>query len=334
MTTVKEKILAVRLAKAYFENPPIGDYLSVPTLDHPGVLGCSIEKSPAWPAMQAVTMMLKDEQGRDALRRHTERLASQEFDADAQERALDVTAIPGPKIFVMTELAKGEPKAQRNAKPVRFTPREFRRKLDPVALGMTAAERTDKIMLYRDAARMMWQGADWDESLKIAMPKMMDQLLYMTERLLFNVQNSLKETADQLNALARSSMGDEIPRQQLERLEWKQAGLRVQERHYQLMEFAFKAEHQMAVHDYEEATDRSWGAYEGIKKRAERSARAYRSKVARRSSLSMVIENMDDEEFARWVDSTKRYEPKHNGVDASDEDAVDLSQLGDGYDQD
>jgi hypothetical protein len=272
--------------------------------------------------------MIAAERDRDRLRRHTERLASQEFDVDADERKLDVTAIPGPKIHIMTELARSEDPPKRNAKPVRFTPREFRRKMDPVALGMTAAERTDKIMLYRDAARMMWQGADWDDSLKIAMPKIMDQMLYMTERLLFNIQNALKETADQLSALARQSMGDEIPRQQLERLEWKQAGLRVQERHYQLMEFAFKAEHQMAVHDYEEATGRSWGAYEGIKKRAERSARAYRSKVRQRTSLSMVIENMDDAEYSAWVEKTKRYEPRHNGTFAATGDELSPEDLG------
>ena len=323
MTLIEQKML-----DAYFENPPLTDYLSLPGPFTPGVLGSPIAER-ILHRKAATDMMTAAERDRDRLRRHTVRLATQDFDVDAAERRLDV--IPGPKILIATELARPDKPAKRNAKPVRFTPREFRRKMDPVALGMTAAERADKIMLYRDAARMMWQGADWDESLKIAMPKVMDQLLYMTERLLFNIQTSLKETADQLNALMRQSMGDEIPRQQLERLEWKQAGLRVQERHYQLMEFAFKAEHLMAVHDYEAGTGRSWGAYEGIKKRAERSARAWRSKVRRRSSMSMVIENMSEEDYARWVDTTKRYEPKADGTAASDEEVLNID-TGLGYD--
>lgn len=301
---------AKRLAR-YFDNPPAVDWI-----DAPGrrVLACPIEASPYWqnPQTLLAEQLCAAQRVKDArLRRHEERLAAEENDVDHVERAVDVAP---PRVF------KDEtPPAKRNAKPVRFTPREFRRKMDPVAIAMDAAERNQRIALYQNAARMMWQGADWDASLEIAGPKIADQLLYMCERLLFNVQSALKAAAEQLAAVSRQTIGDEIPRQQLERLEWKIAGLRVQERHYELMAYAFKVEHERAVRIYEHATDRKWGAYEGIKARAERSARAYRSKVRQRTSVSMVIENMSDAEYAKWVDNTKRYEPKRNGVDASEE---------------
>ena len=314
MNLIEQKML-----DAYFEKPPLTDYLSIPTPEHRGVLGCSIERSPAWPAMQAIAMLTKEQRDADRLRRHVVRLAGEEFDVDAPERAVEVV-LTVPRTLVGSTL----PPVKRNAKPVRFTPREFRRKMDPLALNTDKVERDERIQQLRRAMRMILHAADWEGSLLIAPPKIADQMLYMCERLLHNVQNALKETAAQLNAATRQSMGDEIPRQQIDRLEWKQAGLRVQERHYEMMTFAFKEEHYLAVQSYENVTQRSWGAYEGIKKRAERSAREYRSKVRRRSSMSMVIENMSDAEYRQWVDNTKRYEPKLNGVDAADEDAVDM----------
>ena len=174
---------------------------------------------------------------------------------------------------------------------------------------------------------MMVDACDWDGSLEIVGPKIMDQLLYMCERLQWSVQERLRETAAKLDATARQTMGDEIPRQQIERLEWQQAGYRVQERHFDMMLYAFKDERDTVVSAYEGATDRKWGAYEGIKQRAERSARAWRDKNRRRSSLSMVIENMSTEEWNRWVDNNSRYEPKLNGVDASDDDAIDTEGM-------
>jgi hypothetical protein len=316
------KILAI-----YFEDPPPGDYLTGSTVLHP-VLACPVERSPAWPAMQALGMLAAEQKGDNRLRRHIVRIGSEAFDVDHDERKLDIGFV-APRVLVASELPKEPPR--RNAKRVRFTPYQFRRSLDPLALGTTAQERTEKVNLYRQAARMMWNGADWDPSLEIASPKIAEQLLYMCERLLFNIQKALRDAAQQLNALSRQTMNDEIPRQQIERLEWKQAGLRVQERHYELMTFAFKAEYEAAKHAYEAGTGRSWGAYEGIKARAERSAREWRSKMRRRSSFSMVIENMSTEEFNRWAENTKRYEPKLDGVAVSDDDA-EPGPEGGGYD--
>jgi hypothetical protein len=302
--------------QTYFEDPPVTDYLTGSTKLDP-VLACPIERSPAWPAMQAIGMLKAEQTAADRLRRHIVRLGNEAFDADHQERAIEPTV---NRVLIATQLAK-EPPQRRNAKVVRFTPHQFRRRIDPLKLALTSEQLNDKVALYQNAARMMWNGADWDPSLEIAAPKIAEQLLYMCERLLFNIEKALRDCAQQLNALSRQTMNDEIPRQQIERLEWKQAGLRVQERHYQLMTYAFKAEAEAAKRYYEAGTGRSWGAYEGIKARAERSAREWRSKMRRRSSLSMVIENMTTEEFNRWAENTKRYEPKVNGVDLSDDEA-------------
>ena len=52
----------------YFENPPLPDYLSLPTDRDPGVLGCSVQQSPAWPAMQAALMLIADQKAADRAR--------------------------------------------------------------------------------------------------------------------------------------------------------------------------------------------------------------------------------------------------------------------------
>lgn len=323
MNLIEQKML-----DAYFDNPPACDVLVMETADHARVLGSEISRSPAWPAMQAIAMMTAEEKKRDAFARHQVRLMSEEFDVDAAERALD-PALPVPRTLTASRL----PETKRNAKPVRFTPREFRRRMDPVMLGMTKTERDERIAQMRLALRLLVDACDWDPSLEIVGPKIADQMLYMCERLAFNVGDRMRETAQQINATSRQTMNDEIPRQQLERLEWRQSGFRVQERHFQMMEHAFKAEREIVVSAYEGATDRSWGAYEGIKLRAERSARRYREKVRKRSALSMVIENMDAEEYARWVEKESRYEPRLDGVAASDDDAhEDMRGILTGYD--
>ena len=319
MNLIEQKML-----DAYFENPPATDWLSVPTPFHPGVLGSQISRSPAWLAMQAIAMMTKAEQDRARLRRAEVRFED-EIEPDMPEKVLD-PALPVPRTLTASELP-ATPVKRRNAKPVRFTPQQFRRKLDPIVLGLTAAERTDKVNHYRTVARMACEGADWDGSLEIAGPKIADQLLFGAEKLLFNVQERLRQTAKEINALARQSMGDEIPRQQLERLEWQQSGYRTQERHFELMFYAYRLERDEIVRTYEKGTGRSWGAYEGIKARAERSARRWKEKNRRRSSLSMVIENMTPAEYARWVEKESRYEPRLQGADAADEDAVEIDAV-------
>jgi hypothetical protein len=313
---------AIRLDR-YFENPPAGDWLASPTPFNPGVLGCSIEHQ-----LAAAMMVARAKQEADRARQSAASRQRIADEIDLPEKLVD-PALAGersiPRVLIATQLPV---KPKRNAKPVRFTPREFRQSLDPVLIAMTAEERNERVALYRTAAKMMWNGADWDDSLNIVSPKIMDQLLYMCERLLYSVHEALHKTGQEIKALQRQTMNDEIPRQQIERLEWRQAGLRVQERHFELMAYAFKSEHDLACRYWEGATGSKWGAYEGLKARKERSAREWRSKNRRRSSLSMVIENMSTEEFNQWVAKTQRYEPKLNGVEASDEEATPVDMAG------
>ena len=234
--------------------------------------------------------------------------------AKLPEKALEAP-LREPKVFRQTSHERNAgPAPSRRAQ--RFSPSMMKRELDPL-LALTKEQRDEKINRYRHAAKIMCGEADWDEALEIAGPKIIDQLLYMCERLVWGVQEKQRETAAQINALNRQTMGDEIPLQQLERLEMRQASLRVQERHFQMMSYAFQIERDPIVR----ASGLDWQAYEGIKQRSERSAKAWRSKVRRRSSLSQVIENMSDEEYRRWVDNTQRYEPKFDGVAVSDDEA-------------
>jgi hypothetical protein len=46
----------------------------------------------------------------------------------------------------------------------------------------------------------------------------------------------------------------------------------------------------------------------------------------------MVIENMSDAEYRKWVDTNKRYEPKADGTAAADEDVVNVDMAMEGYD--
>jgi hypothetical protein len=306
MNLVTEKMLA-----AYFESPPLTDYLSLPHNGDPGTLGCLIAEGPMQRAAWA--MITAERKAADRARQSQTSRQRADDAIGINERFLN----PAPRVLPTVApkpAERREPPPRRNAR--RFDPAEFRG--DPL-LALTKADRDAKINAYRYAAKVMCQEADWDENLAIAGPKIIDQLLYMCERLVHSVTLKQAEVAAQLKALARQTMGDEIPLQQIERCERQLQGLRVQQRHFELMNYAFQQERDPVV----SASGLDWGRYEGIKQRSERSAQAYRSKVHRRSSLAAVIENMSDAEYGRWVENTKRYEPRLNGVAASDEEARD-----------
>ena len=293
----------------YFDNPPLTDYLSLPTAFHPGVLGCSIENRLAAQLMLLADRIEADQNRRSAVRKQRHAFAgelAEEIDAEPQGFVQE----PEP---VRPDPHAATPRPRRNARC--FEPAELRG--DPLH-ALTKAQRDAKINVYRYAAKIMCQEADWDENLLIAGPKIIDQLLYMTERLAFSVAERQRDVAAKLKALTRETLGDEIPIQQIEQAERQMKGLRVQQRHFELMGYAFRQQRDPIV----EATGIDWPRYEGLKARAERSAQAWRSKNRQRTAHSMVIENMSDAEYRRWVASTTRYEPRRNGVEASDEEGT------------
>lgn len=319
MNLIEQKML-----DAYFEKPPLTDYLSLPTGDHSGVLGCSITD-------RAVLMMVMAE--RAAADRARRSHVSRQRDDDTiglHDSYIEPTAKRGPKVLVGSTLPPME--RQLAPPPVRPTPWREKPGLparrnasrlsagdmrgDPL-LALTKDQRSDKINVYRWAAKIMCEESDWDEDLRIAGPKIIDQLLFMAERLTHNVEQAQKRTVDQINALQRQTMGDEIPIGQIERLERRLKGLHVQQRHFQLMFYAFGQEREPAI--ARSGLD-NWERFEGIKQRAQRSHQEYVSKVRRRNSLSMVVEHMSDAEYRKWVASTTRYEPRRNGVEATDDD--------------
>lgn len=291
----------------YFESPPAEDWLVLPGPFNPGVLGCSVTHQ-----LAAAMMTVASRTDADRSRRS----------AASRQRADDTIGLHDsyvePTAHLGLEVTRPTPWSEKPGLP----PRRNARRLDAgdmrgdPLLALTKQQREEKINVYRWAAKIMCQESDWDEDLRIAGPKIIDQLLYMAERLAHNVEQAQKRTVEQITALQRDTMNDEIPVVQLERLERRLKGLRVQQRHFQLMFYSFELEREPTI---ARSGIENWDQFEGLKKRAERSHQAYVSKVRQRTSLSMVIENMTDAQYREWVAKTRRYEPRANGVDASDE---------------
>ena len=129
--------VTAKLLTAYFDNPPLTDYLSIPTGDHPGVLGCSVEQSPAWPAMQAIGLMLAEQAKADRARRAA---VSRQRDDDAigfTDSYVEPT-VRVPRVLVGSTL----PPMARQVDPVPVRPSPERPKPAPrVATRSRAADR-------------------------------------------------------------------------------------------------------------------------------------------------------------------------------------------------
>lgn len=157
---------------------------------------------------------------------------------------------------------------------------------------------------------------DWDESLAYAQLKEWDALAACYERLLFNTEQFGVKSSQELQRLYREAdaKNDEVPRQQVERLQRQLQGLRVQYWYYRRKFTVARKERE----DFVAASPIGFGPYRTIAERAKMGAAMWRQKKrARNAELDRLI-GLPQPAYNQWLKESSTYYPEHDGVDATD----------------
>jgi hypothetical protein len=161
---------------------------------------------------------------------------------------------------------------------------------------------------------------DFDPALAYAQLKEWDGLCAMYERLKFNTVEYAKGVQEELQRVYREAgTQDEIPRAQIERLNEKLQGLRVQC-------FYYSRKFKMALAERELAVGRSgidFAPYVSIAERAKKSAQAWAQRKRQRASELDRLIGMTDGQYRQLQESgllaDRPYTPRLNGVEAGDD---------------
>lgn len=195
-----------------------------------------------------------------------------------------------------------EPKPASELPPPRkrrhsFTPSQLLRDEDPLEM-LGKPDRIQIIKHFRHAMKIMCEQGDWDPSLNISGPKIADQLRFLAEKLLHNIEESARFTRIEIERLRREGMDSEVPESQISTLQWKLTGFRVQEAHYRLMQHAFSLEYEGAIG---RSGFKNWGKYEGIAERNARSEKEYQLKRRQKGARADMLMHQSEENYERWL---------------------------------
>lgn len=174
------------------------------------------------------------------------------------------------------------------------------------------------LVSFRASLRQTMQAlvstADYDPACEIIAIKEYDGMAQQAERHMYGVEQQAEATKKEIARLHRESPDDtEIPIVQIERLEERLRGLRVQY-------FHFREKHRVALELREQAVGVSginWPPYVSIKDRAQRGEQEWRAKQRRKTFSSGNVAVMTDAEFREQAKGLRPYQPRNNGVDAA-----------------